>query len=113
MHVDFYHTKMNKMFCNILVYSTRLSCDKSSKKTSEILTMFGNLVLACELTRCTLPPSMWDLKGKQLNVHYSLLQEPMIYKFKVDHKAVEVSKNIFPFKGESASCDTIARCITG
>ena len=43
---------------------------------------------------------MWDLKAALMEVQCSLIQENMLYKFELDHKATEATKNICYVKGE-------------
>ena len=43
-----------------------------------------------------------DLKATQMNIQHSLIQEIMIYKFKLNHNATEATKNICCIKGEGS-----------
>ena len=43
---------------------------------------------------------MSDLKVTQMNVHYTVIRENTYDKFKLDHNAIEATKNIYSTKGE-------------
>ena len=43
---------------------------------------------------------MWDLKATEMKMQCSLIQELMLYDFKLDHNFVEATKNISCTKDE-------------
>ena len=45
-------------------------------------------------------PSIHDLKVKQMNVQYGLIQEFRLYEFKLGNNTTEATKNICCVKGE-------------
>ena len=54
------------------------------------------------LTHYTFLHSLYDLKTVQMNMQHSLIQEFMLYKFKLGHNSIETTKNITCVKGEGA-----------
>ena len=61
------------------------------------------------LTCCALLYFVCDLKAVQLNVQLSLIQEFMLYEFKLGHNAAEATKNICCMKGEDTDHNTVTR----
>ena len=57
-------------------------------------------MVVCLLTHCTLLHSMCDSKATQMNVQHHLIQEFLLYKFKLGHDATEATKNICCMKSE-------------
>ena len=45
---------------------------------------------------------MYNLKAAQMNMHYSLIQELISYKFEVGHNVVQATKNICDAEDEAA-----------
>ena len=43
---------------------------------------------------------MYDFKAAQMNIQCSLIQELMVYEFKLGHDAMETTKKICCVKGE-------------
>ena len=54
--------------------------------------MVGSIVVVGALTHCVLLNSMWDLKAAQMNLHFSLIWELIVYAFKLCHNAVKATK---------------------
>ena len=65
-------------------------------------TMFVSVVVVGALTCCALLHLVCDLKAAQMNMQYSLIQELMLYKFKLGHNAMEATKNICCMQDESS-----------
>ena len=64
--------------------------------------MVGSIVVVGVLTCCALLNSVCNLKGAQINIQCNLIQELMLYKFKLVHNATEATKNICCAKGKGA-----------
>ena len=71
-------------------------------KLWKLPTVVGSIMLVGVLTCCALLHLMCDLKPTKMNVQCSLIQELMLHEFKLDHKAVKTTKNIFNMKGEGS-----------
>ena len=92
-------TKKNMMvsekFCNILVH---VSLRHIYHMTRAVQTMVGIIVVVGALTCC----AEWYLKAAQMNIQQSSIQNLMLYKFKLSHNMVKVTKNICCAKGKDA-----------
>ena len=72
-------------------------------KYFKVPTVVGSIVVDGVLTGCTLLHSVCNLKASQMNVLHSLIQEIILYEFKLGHNAAEATKNICCVtKGEGA-----------
>ena len=70
-------------------------------QTMESIHMVGSIMVVGAQTCYTLIHFMCDLKAIQMNVQCSLIQEFMLYEFKLDHNAAEATKNICDVKDKS------------
>ena len=76
-----------------------------------IKTMKGVIVVVGALTFYALLHLVCDLKAAQMNMQYSLIQELMLYKFKLGHNAMEATKNICCMQDEgSVHHSRVIRC---
>ena len=64
--------------------------------------MVGSIVVVGTLTCCALLHSLCDLKEAQMNIQHSLIQELMLYVFKLGDNVIEATKNICHTKEEGA-----------
>ena len=62
----------------------------------------GSIMVVGVLKFSALLHSLCDLKFTQMNVQGSLIQDIMLYKFKLEYNAKEATKNITCTKGEGA-----------
>ena len=69
-------------------------------KQWKIPTVVIKSMVVCVLTFCALLHSMCDLKAPQMNVQHSLIQELLLYEFKLGHNTAEATKNIYCMNGE-------------
>ena len=81
---------MSQTFCHILVCPS-LWC---------LYPVISSIVVVGGLRCCALLHSVSDLKATQMNVQHSLIQELLLYKFELGHKATEATKNICCAKDE-------------
>ena len=51
------------------------------------------IVVVGTLTHCAMLQSMYDLKSTQVNTQHSLIQQLILYEFKLGHNVIEVAKN--------------------
>ena len=63
-------------------------------KLWKVPTLVGSIMVVGVLTRSALLHSMCDLKTTQMNMHHSLIQELIYYKFKIALNALEAAKII-------------------
>ena len=70
--------------------------------------MVGSIMVVGVLTCCTSLQPMWDLKSTQRKQQYSLIRKPMLFKFKLNHYAMEVTENNCYTKGEGTVDYTIS-----
>ena len=61
--------------------------------------MISSIIVVGVLT-CAMFYLMWDLKGVQLKMQCCLIQELILYEFKVGHNSTEAAKNTFSARGD-------------
>ena len=78
----------------------------------EVSAVGGSIMVTGVLTYCALLYSnVCNLKTTQKNIHYSLIQELVLYKFKLGHNLTKATKIIFCMKGEDAvEYGAVTRC---
>ena len=87
------------IFWNILVCGVYIWWSKQFKPW-KILTVVVSIMVDAALTYSALLYFMYDLKIAQMNIQYTLIQELILYKFKIGHNALEATKNICCGKDE-------------
>ena len=87
------------IFLSILVFRAYITW-LTQFKPWELLIIISNIVVVGALTHYALLHSVCDLKSAQRNMQPSLIQEFMLYDFKVGHNADEATKNISCVKSE-------------
>ena len=76
--------------------------------------MVGSIVVVGALTCCALLCSVYDLKAAPMNMQHNLIWELVLYKFKMDHNAMEATKNIYCVKdGDADNHNTVTRWFKG
>ena len=70
-------------------------------KLWQVPAVFSSIVVVGALTHCALLHSVCDLKAAQMNMQSSLIQELLLYKFKLSYNTVKAIKNNCYTKGES------------
>ena len=69
-------------------------------KLWKVPAMVGSVVLVNALTHCALLHSVCDLKAAQMKVLSCLIQDFMLYEFRLDYKTAEATKNICCVKSD-------------
>ena len=89
---------MSQEFCNILLVHT-ISWPKQFK-LCKVLAVGDSIMVVGTLTFSALLYSTCDLKTEQMNIQSGLIQELILYKFKLGYKATEATENICFAKSE-------------
>ena len=104
--IDFriiYNIKMKQKFCNISVCAGLWHAYHIVEPIQAVVATncgVSSIMVVGVLACCALLHSMWDSKAAQMNVQHSLIQELMLYKFKLDHNIKKTIKNICCAKGK-------------
>ena len=69
-------------------------------KPWKVPTVISRIMIVNTMTLCAMLPSVHDLKSTEMNMQLSLIQEYMLYNFKLDYNTIEATKNIHGGKGE-------------
>ena len=59
-----------------------------------MIVLVDSIEVVGALSRCTLLHSVCNFKATQMNVQHSLIQQPMLYEFKLGRNTTEATKNI-------------------
>ena len=97
--VDF--TTTSQKFCYILVRATLWT---NQLKPWSIPAVVDSIMVVGALTRCTSIHTMCELKSVQMNVKRCPIRKLAPYKFKLDHNAAKVTKNICCAKKFLSGC---------
>ena len=68
----------------------------------EIPFVVNSITVISVLTCYALLHSMWDLKAQQMNIQQSLIWDLILYKFELNHNAIEETKKIYCTKDKHA-----------